>query len=319
MVNVSNKKVSESLPFLELYCHFIYRNYGRVLLTNKKFRNFFEKNIYNVKYEEIIKKSNLKLMPEEYFVSIYISIILMFLTLLLVTIIFFFINSAIAALIFYGGVIAVTAIGILLYNLPILKAKQRGREIDAAIPYLLPYMKILSKELSLAKILQIIDEFLIYKEIKKEFQKIKYYTSFLGNDILSSTRTAMLSCPSRQLSDLMNDLVNITNSGGDVYGYLDRKLENLLEEIDTIENKNIETLLIFSQIYVVLLLISPLFYTIMVAILSLIQVGGEGIASPIVSIMILIVFLPVAYFIFMMLVYFSKPLYSRLIPIQNEI
>ena len=47
----------------------------------------------------------------------------------------------------------------------------------------------------------------------------------------------MNSCPSRQLSDLMNDLVTISNSGGDIYSYLSRKLSNLNTEIEALEKR----------------------------------------------------------------------------------
>ena len=143
----------------------------------------------------------------------------------------------------------------------------------------------------------------------------------MGYDIQSSIREAMLSCPSRQLSDLMNDLVTISNSGGDIYAYLDRKLYNLQLEIEAVEAKNIDTLLIFSQIYVVLLLIAPLFFTIMSAILNLVQFSAESSSSEtsaVFLIFMLLLALPFIYAGFMMLIYYTKPLYSRLKPMKNE-
>ncbi|MFW5705253.1 MAG: type II secretion system F family protein, partial [Nanoarchaeota archaeon] len=145
---------------------------------------------------------------------------------------------------------------------------------------------------------------------------------FLGYDIHSSIRAAMDSCPSHQLSDMMNDLVTISNSGGNLYAYLERKLENLNSELEAIEKKNIDTLLIFSQIYVVLLLISPLFFTVMISILNLVNVtvdAGGGSNDTFKYIMLLLFALPFIYAGFMMLVYYSKPLYSRLSPIKNEV
>ena len=293
------------------------------MLKRKKFKKFFQKNVYNARYENILKEANLKILPEEYFISIYLSIIgIMGLVLILTFFSLILFSSLVAAIIFYGGILVVVSVGILLYNYPVVLSKQRGVEIDASIPYLLPYMKILARELSLSKIVEIIDEFLIYKEIKTEFKKIKYYSDFMGYDINSSIRESMQSCPSRQLADLMNDLVTISNSGGDIYAYLERKWRNLDEEIDAIEKKNIDTLLIFSQIYVVLLLVSPLFYTIMTSILNLVEfsesAGGGGSSSTVMSIVILLVVLPFLYAGFMMLIYYSKPLYARLVPIKNE-
>ncbi len=318
----NNFNLEKSLSMTGLI-HVIYKYLGRRLLQNKKFKSFFKENIYNKKYENILKKANLKILPEEYFISIYILIIFITGLILIFSIIFLFIDSLVSVLLFYGGILGILVMGISLYNYPIILAKNRGIEINASIPYLLPYMKILSKEINLAKIIEIIDEFLIYKEIKEEFRKIKYYYEFLGYDIHSSIREAMASCPSRELSDLMNDLVTISNSGGDIYSYISRKLENLNTEIEAIEKKNIDTLLILSQVYVVVLLISPLFFTIMSTILNLIDfsskssVAGSSGDNTVVIIIGLLVFLPIAYALFMVLVYYSKPLYSRLTPIDE--
>lgn len=324
--NTNKKKESLFAEFNDNYfvylLHILYKYFGRKFLMNKKFSTFFYKSIYNKKYDTILKKANLKLLPEEYFVSIYMIIVTVVVSLIITSLVFLFIDPVVSVVTFYGGIIFVSFMGIFMYNYPIVIYKTRGTEIDASLPYLLPYMKILAKEINLSKIIGIIDEFLIYKEIRVEFRKIKYYSEFLGYDIHSSIREAMVSCPSRQLSDLMNDLVTISNSGGDIYGYLERKLSNLDQEILAIEKKNIDTLLIFSQIYVVLLLISPLFFTIMSTILNLISfstenVGADSGSGTAGNIIMLLIILPFCYVGFMFLVYYSKPLYARLNPVEK--
>ena len=312
----------QSYDFLAVIVHQIYRLFGRRLIKNKKFKKFFQKNIYNNRYEKLLQEANMKVMPEEYFSSVLIILFFVSLSVIIGTLVtlFGFKNVFLSATIFYGGIMGVALIGILLYNYPILISSTRKAEIDAAIPYLLPYMKILSKELSLSKIVDIIDDFIIYKELKIEFKKIKHYTNFLGLDINSSIREAMKSCPSKQLSDVLNDLVTISNSGGNIHSYLERKLNNLNEEIEAIEKKNIDTLLIYSQIYVVILLIAPLFFAIMSSILNMVQISSSGSAasggSTFIMLLMLLAALPFAYAGFMMLVYYSKPLYSRLTPMK---
>ena len=322
----NNKKHSYEFSddLMTVYCHNLYKYFGRKILLNPKFKKFFYAHIYNKKYEVLLKKANLKLIPEEYFISIYISILITIFLIIFLSIIFIFINILYSAIIFYAGILLVAFVGIFLYNYPLVLANKRKAEIDASIPYLLPYLKILSKELNLSKIINIIDDFLVYKEVKFEFEKIKYYSDFLGYDIQSSIREAMQSCPSRELSDIMNDLVTISNSGGNIHNYLERKLENLDKEIDALEKKTIDTLLIFSQVYVVLLLISPLFFAIMTSILNLIKFstgtsGGSGGNDSVFMIIGMLFVLPFVYFGFMMLIYYSKPLYSKLKPIvKNE-
>lgn len=321
---IKSKNDIKAENFLEAYAHFMYKYFGRDLISKPKFNDFFYKNFYNRKYEGILKKANLKLIPDEYFITIFLTIVIVLSLGILSGIIFLFINVITGMFVFYGSILAIAGLGIFLYNYPVVLSKTRRTEIDASIPYLLPYMKILSKELNLSKIIDIIEDFLIYKEIRIEFQRIKYYYTILGYDIHSSIRLAMESCPSRQLADILNDMVTISNSGGNIYSYLDRKLDHLNQEIDAIEKKSIDTLLIYSQIYVVILLIAPLFYTIMSSILSMIDLSatssGGSMASAsgnLTSIIVLLIFLPLAYIGFMMLVYYSKPLYSRLKPIKD--
>lgn len=314
----SNLKVAKE-NFLEFYCHTIYKFFGRIMFANKKFKFFFFKHFYNKRYEGILKKANLRIIPDEYFLAIFMSLIFVLILIFVSSVTFLFINPLFTLLIFYGGIFILATIGILMYNYPIVLSRTRGQEIDASIPYVLPYMKLLSKELSIAKIIDLVDDFLIYKEVKIEFERIKYYSSVLGYDIHSSIREAMASCPSKQLSDMMNDMVTISNSGGDVYAYLERKLDNLNQEIDAIEKKNIETLLIYSQIYVIILLIAPLFYAIMSSVLTMVDFTGGGTGQgTISSILLLLISLPVAYVGFMMLIYYSKPLYSRIKPMKDE-
>jgi archaellum biogenesis protein FlaJ (TadC family) len=131
----------------------------------------------------------------------------------------------------------------------------------------------------------------------------------------------MYYCPSRKLSDTLNDLVTISNTGGDIYKYLTRKLKNQNEEVEAEEKKSIETLLIFSQIYTVVLLIGPLFLTIMSSILSLVSFGsgsGGGDASGAQTIIMMLMGLPFAYVGFMFMVYYTKPLYTRLKPMKQK-
>jgi len=327
-MSINDKKPKEikqqQEEFIEILCHFLYKYIGRNLLRKKKFKKFFYESIYIDKYESILKKANMRIIPEEYFVSIFILIVSSFVFFFIFGIVVQLLNFFIGSIVFYGGFILTVVVGFFLYNYPVSLASTRGDEIDASLPYVLPYMKLLSKELSLAKIIEIINGFLIYKEIRSEFNKINYHTNVLGKDIHSSIRYVMESCPSRALSDTLNDMVTISNSGGNIYKYLSRKLINLNTELEATEKKNIETLLIYSQIYVVVLLIGPLFYTIMSSILGMINLSGAGMGGAssaggsISSTLMLLVGLPFAYAGFMMLIYYSKPLYSRLQPMKND-
>ena len=67
-------------------------------------------------------------------------------------------------------------------------------------------------------------------------------------------------------------------------------------------------------------LISPLFFAIMSSILNLVQTGsqGGGGSDTILLLVFLLIALPFAYVGFMLLVFYTKPLYSRLTTIKNN-
>jgi hypothetical protein len=112
----------------------------------------------------------LKTLPEEYFVSIYITLVGVMGAIIFFALLFLFVNVLFSAIVFYGGIIVVVAIGIFLYNYPIVVASTRGNEIDAAIPYLLPYMKILAKELTLARLFLLLMIFLFIRRLRRSLR-----------------------------------------------------------------------------------------------------------------------------------------------------
>ena len=94
----------DSDNFITIYCHFIYKFIGRKLIKRPKFSKFFYESIYNKKYEGILKKANLKLLPEEYFMGIYITLVTTLATVVLLTIAFLIAGSALSVIAFFGGV-----------------------------------------------------------------------------------------------------------------------------------------------------------------------------------------------------------------------
>ena len=298
--------------FLISLTHFCYIGIGKRFRKIGFFKKYFEKKTFNQQYEEALLHANIRVLPEEFFFMVHFSIFSFAILLLFLLILIFFVYPDFVVPVFYLGIILTSCLGVFLFNYPFIIVKERREEIDAALPYLVPYLKILSKELGFADILKIIPNFLLYKELRLEFSRIKYFNEILGFDLHNSVKEAMKFCPSKKLSDMLNDLVTITNSGGDIYYYLSKKLGDVYDDIDSVEKKNVETLLIFSQIYVILLLIAPLFFAIISAVLNLISLSSQTGQVDFQNTFLLILILPFCYIGFMFLIYYSKPLYSRL-------
>ena len=326
-MNKAKAKIKNSFneqSTLAVICHITFIYFGKFLLKNEKFKSYFDRKIYVQKYEDILQQANLKILPEEFFMTSFILICTLW-TLFIGSLIFLFFNfpSQLNFFTLLAGVIVVIIGGITFYNYPLYCANERARNIDAAIPHILPYLKLLSSDLKLADIILLMDEFVIYSEVKKEFEKIRYYNEFLGLDLMTAIKRATKTCPSKKLSEILNDIVTITNSGGDIYSYLETKVDHTNQEIEATEKQTLDSTMIMSQIYIVFLLIGPLLAAVVLSIFSFISfssigspTGGSSTAVSSSKQLFYFVFmlfvLPIMYGFFYFIVYMIKPLYSRI-------
>ena len=325
----SLNKVTSDQDEFALLCHYTYIYVGKYFLKNQKFQKFFNENVYVKKYEDILQQANFKILPEEFFMTSFIwNILLVLIYSIIIGIMLIYFPTYLNFPLFFIGIFIVALGGIAFYNYPSYQAGERGRKIDAAIPHILPYLKLLSSDLKIANIIVLMDEFIIYSEIKKEFEKIRYYNEFLGQDLVTAIKNAMKTCPSKRLSEIMNDIIVISNSGGDVYSYLDTKVEHQHQEIESTEKQVLESTMILSQIYIVFLLIGPLLTAVVLSIFSFISfatvVGDGGALSggsstqQIIYFIIMLILLPIFYGLFYFVVYLVKPEYSKIRGDINE-
>lgn len=327
MVKDSVPEVIKNDTFFSTLCHYTYVLIGQHLLKNKKFNNFFESNIYIKKYEDVLQQANLRIYPEEFFITAFLFLILLFILYFFgIVILLSYFPELFSFALFVIGIVVITIGGIGFYNYPLYYSKQRATEIEAAIPHIMPYMKLLSSDLSMANVIKLLDEFTTYKELKKEFEKIRYYNEFMGVDLNTAVHRSMKTCPSKKLAELMTDIVVISNSGGNVYSYMTNKVDRLNQEIESLEKQTLESTMILSQIYIVFLLIGPLLAAVVLSVFSFISfgtIGGTGDVGPspgdtnsqIITFIVMLTIIPPAYFAFYLMVYLVKPLYTR---IQSE-
>ncbi|MFP4402476.1 MAG: type II secretion system F family protein [Candidatus Nanoarchaeia archaeon] len=320
--NTDNLNTIKDNNFFSKLCHTIYVHIGSKLLKNKKFKEFFDSSIYTKKYEDVLQQANLRIYPEEFFISSFLFLIFAFSSYVIGMIALITVAPELFTFpIFFIGIFGITVAGIAFYNYPYYISKQREGEIDAAIPHVLPYMKLLSSDLTLSDMIKLLEEFTAYKELRKELEKIRYYNHFMGVDLISAIRISMKTCPSKQLSELFNDIIMISNSGGDVYSYMNTKVKRMNEEIESTEKQTLESVMILSQIYIVFLLIGPLLAAVVLSVFSFISFGTIGssaaeqtteIGTQIIYFVVMLSIVPPLYFIFYLLVYMVKPAYSKI-------
>jgi archaellum biogenesis protein FlaJ (TadC family) len=326
-----SKKVGYENELL-IFCIWVYQHINMKLPRNFLGKKRLEQEYRKEKFIKIIKSGGLNILSEEYYISMLFigffigSIILLFSIIALVyllvfnQILFFGVSTLLISFyLFLGLFIFLISFFIFVFSYPNILRSQREKEINAAIPKILPYMKIASSNLSFAKIIELLPKFINYSNIKVEFDKCVYYHKYLGYDMNTSVRKAIETCPSKELRDLLIDSLNISNSGGNLNKFYAKKVKQYDLTSRIMEKKYVEILLVYSQIYIILLLIAPLLFVIFFSLLNIIDLSNLlGSANSTFSyteyfkVIVLFFILPIVYGIFGYIIYVSKPLIHRI-------
>jgi len=175
------------------------------------------------------------------------------------------------------GVLGSSLTGAALYLKPRYLANARDREIQELLPTTLTYMYALSDGgMPLLDIIdRLADEEATLGAVAKEFQTIQNNMAFLGNDLKTSLRNCRSTTPNDELGELLNDLVSLIDSGGDLTPFLEDKVEEYQRRNRRDQEALIDTLEVVATGYVVIGVLFPLVLMVIVTIFAAIGSVGD--------------------------------------------
>jgi len=163
---------------------------------------------------------------------------------------------------------------------PRMKAADRKILIEAGLPSTASYLSAMSSSgvppdrlfYSLA------GEESVAPEISKESKRITRDIEIFGYDILKALRTASARSPSERFSKFLDGMSATITSGGDLTFYLSAESKALMKLKEEETKEFIEQLGVLSEIFMIIGVVSPLFFVVIIAILAVITkdaaVGG---------------------------------------------
>ncbi|MCE8427400.1 MAG: type II secretion system F family protein [Candidatus Methanoperedens sp.] len=161
---------------------------------------------------------------------------------------------------------------LLLY--PSFEAKLRGRKIDIVLPHAIALMHALSRGSNdIISFFEVISKNkAIYGEVSKEIRSIPIDTEILNIDLRTALKNSAANSPSESFKNFLESLSTIITCGGNLVAFFLTKSEQYrLKALD--ENKAfMDTLGLFSEIYVTGFAAGPLFIIVLLVVLGL--VGG---------------------------------------------
>ncbi|HWQ64139.1 MAG TPA: type II secretion system F family protein, partial [Methanospirillum sp.] len=165
-------------------------------------------------------------------------------------------------------------VSIAIFTYPSTTAAGRKSSIDLDLPYAITYMQALSMTMTLYNVIRKIYEADdLFGEVGKEFGLIVRDVEVFGDDLYTAIRNLQGVTPSKNLSEFLNDLLLLSNSGGDITNFLSsrsayfretaaRELENILKTIE-----------IMAEVYVTAFVAGPITMIIIIVAQNL---GGKS-------------------------------------------
>ncbi|WP_302080340.1 type II secretion system F family protein [Salinibaculum rarum] len=163
-----------------------------------------------------------------------------------------------------------------LVSIPYFRSGAREREINVLLSDSISFMYALSvggmNQLEILEAMAKADD--TYGEVAKEFQSIVLETDYFDTDYRTAIRNQALETPSDELSQFLTDMLSIVNSGGDMTDFLEDQKDKHMRTAKQEQQKLLDTLELFGEMYMTLSLF-PLLLIIILVIMDLMQGGNQ--------------------------------------------
>lgn len=245
----------------------------------------------NQELEDNLIKAHMKIRPEEYTAVTWMTSIITGLAGFIVGIVFggvilTLLHSIIAlriVVILLTTLVPPVAVYMVMKAIPSSKASSRARDINKHIGSAMSFISALaSADVNVDVIFGELAKQPIYGEVQKEAEWITRDTTLLGVDILTAIKNAASRTPSPKFQDFLQGVVTTATSGGHLKPYFLLKAEQFEKEEKLNTKQNMETLGLFAETFVTVVVAFPLFLVVIMAIMSIVSGGGGGQAAAVV-------------------------------------
>jgi len=183
--------------------------------------------------------------------------------------------------------------GLYYIGLPGSKAKARGKKIDRYLPYAANFINTMTVAgVSPAEIFEALSNAELYGEIQKEAQKITTEISLMGVDAITALNNAIKISPSEKFKEFIQGIIATIQSGSELAPYFNRCVEKYMTKDLVDRKRNLESLAVMAESFVVTVIAFPLFLVIIMSIMGLTSGGIPYLFLYLIAFMVL----PLSYF-----------------------
>jgi flagellar protein FlaJ len=267
------------------------------------------KNAEDQELEENLLKAHMKIRPEEFMATVYMTAVVLFAVALVAGIVIALIFTLFLDMFLIGLLLAVAMpIGLpfmafnILKGTPGSKAKSRARNIDKRISSAMSFISAMaSANVPVDMVFKELSRQPVYGEIQREAEWITRDTELLGIDILTAIKKGALRSPSQKFQDFLQGVVTTSTSGGQLKPYFLLKATEYEKENKLVLKSTMETLSMLGESYVTVVVAFPLFLVVILAIMAII--GGNAANTLMILYAVVGLMIPLAMFGFIFVVW----------------
>lgn len=255
---------------------------------------FTRMNISETSKNRLLEKADISMVYKEYYSMVLMNLLLGFIASFISTLLFYLIlpHPITALLLLIISSIVPVGIGLYYLFLPTSKAKMRGKNIDRYLPYATNFINTMSVAgISPSEIFETLSTVKLYGDIQKEAKKITMEISMMGVDTITALQHAIHISPSDKFKEFLQGILGVIQSGSELGPYFNRCVEKYMEEDLVVRKRNLESLAVMAEAFVVTVIAFPLF---LVIILSIMGMTSGGISFEFMFILAFLI-LPMAY------------------------
>jgi flagellar protein FlaJ len=165
----------------------------------------------------------------------------------------------------------------ILYFLPSLLASSRRKRMDLELPYVASHMSILATAgIPPTRMFKLLEDSKTTPEVASDSNEIVRDVEVLGQDIMTALEAERDRSPSQVFADVLEGLVATIRSGGNLKNYLLDATHTIMDLRRLAAKQLIESLSVFAETYISLMIVFPLLVIVMFSVMALIgsALGG---------------------------------------------
>jgi len=255
------------------------------------------------KLSQEITLANIKILSRTYLSIILFSTVISF-PIITALIFIFTLKISIALLSGVGGALLTLLIS---YKYPAYEKSNREKLIKNELVFAMIHMSaVASSGTQPIKIFRLLLDSDEYKYLKPEFERIINYITIFGYNLTTSLKAVAATTPSAEFKEFLHGMATTIETGGGIQQYLKGKVDDHLSKYRLEQEKYLEVIATYSEIYTGILIAAPLLFVVLLAILEKIspELGGFPIST--ISQLAVFVALPVLNIIFILFLETSK-------------